>query len=290
MRLLIIGGSGLVGLNIVQEAETNDIEVYATHNTSPSEYTEISLDKTDQERTKAIAEEVDPDVIIDTAAYHAVDDCETNREYAWTVNATGTRNAAVAASSVGAHYIYLSTDYVFPGNKSDTPYSEDDPVSPVNYYAETKYAGERASRIVSDATILRPSVVYGLARNNFTTWALGELESGEEINIVNDQFSTTTYAPDLARACVAVAKKGLTGLYHAAGPVRQSRFQFTRQLAEAFDYDPSLVTPITTEEFGQDAPRPTDGSLDSSRLYNSVEYEFRSPQTAFENMRAQNSL
>ena len=289
VKLLVIGGSGLVGSNILEQARANGFRVHATYNTSKNEDTNISLDKTNRERTRAIVQRVDPDVVIDTAAYHAVDDCETNREHAWAVNATGTRNAAAAADSVGAHYVYLSTDYVFPGNPNDAPYSEDDSIFPINYYGETKYAGEQASRIANDATILRSSVIYGLASANFTTWALGELESGNEITIVDDQVSTATYAPDLARACVAVASDGLTGTYHATGPVTRSRFQFTQQLAEAFGHDPSLVTPITTEAFGQEAPRPADGSLDSSRLHDSIEHEFRSPQDAFSDMRVHHS-
>ncbi|NLV08393.1 dTDP-4-dehydrorhamnose reductase [Halomicrobium mukohataei] len=285
MRLLVIGGSGLVGTNIVEEAEAADIDVHATYHTTQSDHTGIQLDKTDPEQTATVIEDLEPDAVVDTAAFHAVDDCETARERAWRVNATGTRNAAVAADEVGAHFVYLSTDYVFPGNPTETPYVEDNPVSPLNYYAETKYAGERAARIADEATVLRTSVVYGLANENFVTWVFGELESGNEMQIVDDQVSTTTYAPDLARACVEVARGGDTGLYHAAGPVAQSRFEFTRQLAEVCGYDPTHVTPITTEEFGQEAPRPADGSLDSSRLYETIDYRFREPATAFEEMR-----
>jgi len=251
--------------------------------------TEIQLDKTDHERTAAVVRDIEPDVVVDTAAFHAVDDCETDRSRAWQVNATGTRNAAVAADETGAHFVYLSTDYVFPGDPSETPYSEDDPVSPLNYYAETKYAGERAARIADDVTILRTSVVYGLANENFITWALSELEAGNEIQIVDDQVSTTTYAPDLARACLEITGGCHTGLYHAAVPVAQSRFGFTRKLADVWGYDPELVTPITTEEFGQDAPRPTDGSLDSTSLYETIDYRFREPATAFEEIRERRS-
>ncbi|NUC70873.1 dTDP-4-dehydrorhamnose reductase [Haloterrigena sp. SYSU A558-1] len=285
MDILVIGGTGLVGSNIVKNETERSVDIHSTHHNSETELTDIELDKTNVERTNSIIKEIEPDAVIDTAAFHAVDDCESNRNKAWSVNAAGTYNVAVATNAVNAHLIYLSTDYVFPGNPDETPYSEADPVSPLNYYAETKYAGEQAAKIADTATILRSSVIYGLAASNFVTWALKELEDGNEITIVDDQISTPTYAPDLAQTCLEVAKCGLTGLYHATGPQSISRYDFTRELADSFGYNTNLVTPISTEELGQEAPRPTDSSLDSSRLSGMIDYEFRGPEEAFTTMR-----
>lgn len=282
MRVLVIGGSGLVGSNVAEAVVDAGEDVSATHLSTATEHTDVELDKTDPDRTVAVIEDINPDAVVDTAAFHAVDDCETERERAWDVNAAGTRNAAVAADRVGAHYVYLSTDYVFPGDPTDAPYTEDDPVFPLNYYARTKYAGEQAAKIAADATVLRTSVVYGLARDNFVTWALGELENGNELSIVDDQVSTPTYAPDLADACLRVATQGLTGTFHATGPESLSRYEFTVQLADVCGYDTRLVSPISTEEFGQDAPRPADGSLDSTALYDATDIEFHRPRRAFE--------
>lgn len=285
MELVVIGGSGLVGSNIVEHASNSGITVHATHQGTETDHTDSQLDKTDPEQTASLIENESPDVVIDTAAFHAVDDCETDRERAWGVNAAGTRNAAVAADNVDAHYIYLSTDYVFAGDPAETPYTEDDPVVPLNYYARTKYAGEQAAQIADNATVLRPSVIYGLASSNFVTWALGELQDGNRLDIVDDQVSTPTYAPDLAQACLDVADHELTGVYHAAGPESLSRFEFTVTLAEVSGYDPHLISPITTEELGQEAPRPADSSLDSTALYDAIDDEFQRPKQAFEKIR-----
>jgi len=290
MELLVIGGSGLVGTNIVEYASRHQENVHATYQSTQKDHTDSQLDKTDAEQTASLIEDIDPAVVIDTAAFHAVDDCETDRERAWRVNAAGTRNAAVAADNVDAHYIFLSTDYVFSGDPADTPYTEDDPVSPLNYYARTKYAGEQAAQIADNATILRPSVIYGLASSNFVTWAIGELQDGNELDIVDDQASTPTYAPDLAQACLEVAERELTGVYHATGPESLSRYEFTVKLAEVYGYDPDLVSPISTEELGQEAPRPVDSSLDSSCLYNAIDTEFRRPTQAFEALYEQKQL
>lgn len=287
MRVLVIGGSGLVGTNIVSLVSEADAEIYATYRETPVDHAGIELDKTNAERTQTVVQEVNPDLIVDTAAFHAVDDCETERDQAWSVNATGTRNVAVAANDTNVHLVYLSTDYVFPGKPAETPYVESDSVSPLNYYAETKYAAEQAAKIADRATILRPSVIYGLASRNFVTWALGELEEGNELTIVNDQTSAPTYAPDLAEACLKVFKRELTGLYHATGPQSINRYEFTKVLAEEFDFNTELVDPISTEEFGQEAPRPEDSTLDSSCLYEAINYDFKSPREAFVEMHDQ---
>jgi dTDP-4-dehydrorhamnose reductase len=285
MRILVIGGSGLVGSNVVTLADAGAADVYATYRETAVDHAGIELDKTDEERTATIVSEVNPDLIVDTAAFHAVDECETERDRAWSVNAAGTRNVAVAANATDAHLVYLSTDYVFPGNSREAPYVEADSVSPVNYYAETKYAAEQAAKIANKATILRPSVIYGLASGNFVTWALGELAADNELTIVEDQISTPTYAPDIAEACLRVYRRGLTGLYHATGPQSINRYEFTKLLAEVYGFDVELVKPISTEEFGQEAPRPENSSLDSSRLYESISYEFETPREAFSEMR-----
>lgn len=284
MRTLVIGGTGLVGSNAVSQCADRGHEVRGTYRTS-SDGADVQLDKTDADRVHEVVSDYSPDVIVDTAAFHSVDDCESERDTAWTVNATGTRNVAVAANEAGAQLIYLSTDYVFPGRPAEAPYGETDPIQPVNYYAETKYAAERAAGIAERSTILRPSVIYGLESGNFVTWVLGELREGNEVDIVDDQVSRPTYAPDLARACLELAADESTGLFHATGPRSLSRYEFTTALADVCGFDPELVSPITTEELGQEAPRPRDSSLTSTKLYEAIGEEFRSPRDGFEEMR-----
>jgi dTDP-4-dehydrorhamnose reductase len=282
MDVFVIGGSGLVGQNIITHCRETGQSVVGSYRSSPTEETDVHLDKTDQDLVREVLRAHRPDVVIDTAAFHAVDECETDRRLAWTVNAAGTAIAARAADDVGAQFVYLSTDYVFPGHPGEAPYTETDSVAPINYYAETKYAGEQAARIADMATVLRPSVVYGLASDNFVTWALGELQSGNELRIVDDQVSCPTSAADLARAAVSVATREMCGVYHAAGPESVSRYEFTVTLADRLGYDTDLVTPIDSEELGQDAPRPADSSLTSERLYDAIDYRFRQPAEVFE--------
>jgi len=201
------------------------------------------------------------------------------------VNANGTANVAVAAREVEAKHVYLSTDYVFRGDPAEAKYTERDGVYPTNYYGRTKFAGEVATRLTDAGLILRSSVIYGLRSRNFVMWALGELEEGNEIRIITDQFSTPTYAPDLARACVEAASDGLSGVYHAAGPERTSRYEFTVLIAEVFGYDPDLVMPITKDQLDEPAYRPEDCSLDSTELQDACDVRLRPPGEALKELR-----
>ncbi|WP_135366089.1 dTDP-4-dehydrorhamnose reductase [Halosimplex halophilum] len=282
MDLLVVGGTGLLGTNVRRDARARDVAVAGTSRSPAGTDCDHELDKTDPEAVERVVEAVDPDAVVDTAAFHDVDACETDRATAWEVNAAGTAAVARAADAAGAHYVFVSTDYVFPGDPAEAPYRATDPVDPCNYYAETKFAGECAARLADHATVVRPSVVYGLANDNFLTWVLGELDAGEPVGIVDDQTSAPTYAPDLARALVDIVDRGLTGTYHATGPESVSRYEFTVTLAETLGFDTDLVDPITTEELGQQAPRPTDSTLDSAPLYEALGWTFREPATAFE--------
>jgi dTDP-4-dehydrorhamnose reductase len=286
MHLLVIGGTGLVGSYVVDRATSRGHEVTWTYFTgNDNDQTDARrLDKTDAEAVNALVADLNPDVIVDTAAFVDVDACETDRDRAWTVNTTGTKNVAAAAASAGSHYLTISTDYVFAGDPDSAPYGADDPVAPPNYYGVTKYAAEGAASIADLWTVLRTSVVYGAEPPNFVTWARSELASDNEVRIVDDQVSTPTYAPDLARAAVDIVEEGLSGLHHAAGPASLSRYEFTRRLAEVCGYDQSLVTAISTAKLGQTAPRPADSSLDSTFLYDRLGWTFRGPREAFESM------
>ena len=286
MKILVIGGTGLVGTHVVDTAIQRGHEVSWTY--FSSDVQDIShahqLDKTEVDAVDNIVNKVKPDAVVDTAAFHEVDTCEIERARAWSVNAQGTRNVAAAAGAIDAHYIYISTDYVFAGDSEEAPYTEEKKVNPVNYYAQTKYSGEVASMLASTWTVLRTSVVYGLARPNFITWVVEKLREGKPVTIVDDQISTPTYAPDLAEACVKIVESSTAGLYHAAGPESLSRYEFTLRLANVWGFDMALIDPISTEELGQYALRPSDGSLDSSRLYKLMDREFTPPDAAFSKM------
>ena len=279
MKLLVIGGSGLLGYKVAKMA-SNEHETFLTYNYRSIQVegcTALKLDKCDRKAVFELLEKIKPDVVIDTAALHNVDYCETHPEEAWKVNVEGTRNVAEACKKVGAKIIFISTDYVFDGTKGY--YTEEDTPNPLSYYAKTKLEAEKTIQSLDvNYIIARPSVIYGWNPNevsglksssgksvNFVVWALQKLEKGEEIKAVTDQYSSPTLADNLAEALLVMASSEKQGIYHTAGKDCVNRYEFTLKIAEVFGLDKSLIKPVTSEIFKQVAKRPKKCCLDVSK-------------------------
>lgn len=300
-RLLIIGGSGLLGFKCIEEA-AGDFEVFATYNAREmkAEHCEFyRLDKTSRDDVFSLVKKIKPDAVIDTAALHNVDYCETHRDETRKVNVEGTRNVAEGCRKIGAKMIFVSTDYVFDGKKGY--YTEEDTPHPLSYYAVTKLEGEKAMASAGiDYAVARPSVIYGWNPSelkglksssgksaNFVIWVLGKLENGEEISIVTDQYSSPTLADSLAEALLALAKTDKTGVYHTAGKGCVNRFDFAKKIAEIFELDKSLIKPVTSDMFKQAAERPMRCCLDVSKAERDLKVKFLTPEEGLKKMKKQ---
>lgn len=266
-RILVTGASGLLGSRIVKAAKGN-YEVIPSHNTKRLHPNSLKLDITRRKETFSLFKNIKPDLTIHTAAETNVDKCETRREVAWKTNVKGTRNVAKACSEISAKIVYISTDYVFKGEKG--LYTEEDKPSPINYYGITKLEGENQVRkLCKNYVILRTSVLYGWHswKQNFATWVIESLKQKKKISIVQDHFNTPTLADNLAEIIVETVKRNLQGLYHASGNQRISRYEFAQQIAEAFDLNQSLIKPIKTNNMTSwTAKRPKDSSLDTNKI------------------------
>src|SRR2546425_11501752 len=159
-KLLVIGGTGLVGSKLLGLASKHGFEALSTHNARQVKDANSSrLDVTDRHATLDFVKNVDPDVIVDTHALHNVDYCEAHPEEASNVNVEGTRNLVDGASKANARFLYISTDYVFDGRKGQ--YREEDAPNPLQYYAQNKLEAERIVASLPSFIISRPSVIYG---------------------------------------------------------------------------------------------------------------------------------
>jgi len=227
---------------------------------------------------------VNPDAVIHCAAFTNVDGCEIQKEKAWEVNVTGTENVAKACQNIGAKMIYVSTDFVFDGKKG--MYKETDETNPINYYGKTKLEGEkRVQEICKNYVIARTSVLYGWhERLNFVTWVIEQLKNKNKINIVTDQYTSPTFADNLAEVLLEVAEKDIQGLYHVAGSERISRYDFALKIADRFDLDKSLITPILSKELNQKAERPKDSSLCVEKIKNKVDTKLLNIEEGLERM------
>jgi len=266
--LFVTGHKGLLGSKIIKYSEI---------------FPKERIDITKKEIFTAI-KKVNPDVVIHCAAFTNVDECEIQKEKAWEVNVTGTENVAQACQEVDGKMIYISTDFVFDGKKG--MYKETDKTNPINYYGKTKLEGEkRVKEICKNYVIARTSVLYGWhERLNFVTWVIEQLKNKNKIKIVTDQYTSPTLADNLAKALLEIAEKDIRGLYHVTGSERINRYDFALKIADRFDLDKGLITPILSKELNQKAERPKDSSLSIEKIKNKVETKLLNINKGLERM------
>ena len=274
MKLLITGASGLYGSKLAQLALAKNIEVYSSDIQSLSVYGNfVKLDISGKAQVDEAFKTIKPDVVVHAATLTDVDKCETNKELAWKVNVEGTKNIAEAAKSAGSFLIYISTDYVFSGEKGR--YKETDKPDPINYYGLTKLKAEEIVQTQAEYFIARPSVIYGstpaAGKVNFALWLIETLRKGERVKIVTDQWNTPTLNTNLAEMTLEVIERRLTGIYHMCGATRVSRYEFAGQIADAFGLDKGLIDSVLSSQFTWPAKRPMDSSLDTSKAQTTLQ-------------------
>lgn len=295
-RILVIGSNGMLGQRTVEHFLSNEkIELLACSKNENVFGKTIQFEKADlinRDEIKKIILNFYPDFIINCAAYTNVDLSETERETAWKVNVKGVEYISEAARVIDAHIIHISTDYVFDGLKG--PYAENSNVNPISYYGRTKLASENALKISGTVnTILRTNVLYGHAkygRPDFVRWVFNSLNSKKEIKIVTDQVNNPTFIDDLVQAISKVVQFKKAGIYHIGGKNFINRYEFTKEIAEYFNLDFSLVKPITTESLNQPAKRPLKSGLITIKAESEFGYKATEMKKTFEIMQKELNL
>lgn len=272
MKILITGANGLLGQKLVYLLKTKpEIKVVATSRgenrlKDKSGYDFVTLDITDKSQTEKVISEVQPDVIINTAAMTNVDACEIQKEECWKQNVTAVENIIEGISKLQirnpklqTHLVHLSTDFVFDG--ANGPYKEDDIPNPLAYYSQSKYEAEKLIQKSNIKwTIARTIIIYGVAdemsRSNIVLWAKSALEKGDPLKIVNDQWRMPTLAEDLAEGCYLIAKKGATGIYHLSGKDFMRIDELVERVADFFHLDKSIISTVSSDTLNQTAKRP----------------------------------
>jgi len=262
MRIAIIGANGQLAQDLAPALQA------AGHDTIGLRHHEIEV--TDAESVDKTLQAIKPDAVINTAAYHKVDEVEENAGRAFAINATGAANVARICNALGASTVFLSTDYVFSGGKS-APYVEDDPVDPVNVYGVSKAAGEMLVRYICPRHfIVRVSGLYGKAGSsgkggNFVETMLRLAREGKSIKVVSDQTLTPTPTVAAAKQIAALLAADAYGTYHATCQGECSWYDFAAEIFKAAGLSPSLA-PQTTQESGARAKRPGYSVLENAGL------------------------
>ncbi len=269
MKLLVTAAQGQVGHALTTQKKDSTIEIISL----PRQ----QLDITDPISLQSAIEQVKPDVLVNAAAYTAVDKAESDTAAAYRVNETGAENLARACKQIGISLIHISTDYVYSGEKVQ-PYTEDDATGPLNVYGASKLAGDRAiAAILEEHIILRTSWVFGLHGNNFVKTMLRLGKERDELRIIDDQRGGPTAAEDIAitilTLCQAIqSRKAAWGLYHYSGQPTTSWFGFATAIfnrAKAMGFDLGVsVKPIPSTDYPTPATRPKSTILDCSKLKN----------------------
>ncbi|UCH86480.1 MAG: dTDP-4-dehydrorhamnose reductase [Dehalococcoidia bacterium] len=260
MRILLTGAGGQLATDLAKTLSQEEL-IPLSH---------AQLDIVDTTQVKAAVKTAQPDVVINTAAFHRVDDCETEVGRAIAVNAHGVRNLALACQQTGAALLHLSTDHVFGGSKAQ-PYSEEDIPRPVNIYGVSKLLGEVMIRHILDRSyIVRSSGLFGVAGasgkgGNFVRTMLRLAGEGGPIQVVNDQCFSPTSTADLASKIAWLITTTNYGIWHITNAGEASWYDFAAKIFQLANLRPNL-SPTTTADFGAKARRPSYSVLDHGRL------------------------
>jgi dTDP-4-dehydrorhamnose reductase len=226
---------------------------------------EKSLDITYEGRIAALLKGLNPQVIINAAAYTDIDGAESDRELAFEVNGVGAGNVAAVAAAIGALVVHLSTDYVFDGT-GHSPWSPDDETSPVNVYGSSKLEGERMVRERTDNhLIIRTSLLYGLGGKNLVDTLLSHGD-GDSMDIPDDRIISPTYTRHLAEGLLRLANHGAKGTYHLCNAGQCSLFDFAGEVVRLGGGKTS-VSPVPSGSLSRPAQRILNGALDCSTAY-----------------------
>ncbi|MBT8334831.1 MAG: dTDP-4-dehydrorhamnose reductase [Deltaproteobacteria bacterium] len=260
MKILIIGSGGQLGTDCVDILQNN-------YEIVPIDYPQIDLGS--RKSVEDVLHASAPEVIINCAAYTAVDKCETEQEAAWKINADGPRYIAACAAAQGSRIIHVSTDYVFDGKKGlPEPYYEGDRVNPLSEYGKSKLAGEQETlKCVPEAIILRTAWLYSAHGANFlkTMLKLALSDPARPFKVVNDQFGSLTWSYTLARQIERLLDSSLTGIFHTTSEGYSSWYEAACYFLAKMAVPHSFV-PCTTAEYPTAAHRPTNSILSNTVL------------------------
>ena len=271
MKILVTGSYGQLGRSLFNYLKPNK-EIFWTGRNIPLEGNGFYLDICDRINLKELISLHDPDILINLAALTNVDFCEKKPNLALEINTNGVRNIC---DVFNGKIVQLSTDYVFDGMNG--PYGEEDRVSPLCVYGETKLEAEKIIMSHnSDNLIIRGNVLYDncvSSKASFLNWVVQSLNKKNQINVVDDQINNPTWAQSMAKVIYLCVAKNISGIYHWGDAEFVSRYKFAKMIAENYSLETELINPISTEKLGQIATRPLNSGLLSDRLVKALDIQ-----------------
>jgi len=263
MRVLITGANGQLGTDLCRVLPNTEV--------IPLTHADVEITDMNSVRTAFIKHR--PDIVINTVAFVRVDDCETEKDKAFSVNALGARNVAVVCQEIRAKLVHISTDYVFGGESEPrtAPYSEFDSPVPPNIYGKSKLAGENFVRhLCANHFIVRSSGLFGVAGasgkgGNFVETMLRLAKERDDLRVVNDQIFSPTYTKDLAKKIARLISTENYGIFHITNRGTCSWHEFTKEILRLAGLQTPVIA-ITSDQYPQKAKRPSFSVLDNYHL------------------------
>ncbi len=277
MKVLITGSKGQLGLEVASQLnKRSGFDLVLT------DLTELDITRIDS--VMQAIKEIKPEVIINCAAYTAVDNCETNVDTAYRINAIGPRNLAIASLETGSRLVHVSTDYVFKGDGIKDikggirPYNEFDQPDPQTVYGSSKLEGELCVQKTNPKSyIIRTAWLYGEG-SNFVRTMLKLSEQNESVRVVNDQYGSPTSTRELARMIISLMCTDNYGVFHGTCEEQCSWFEFTEEIFRLKGIGTKVI-PVTSEEFLRPAKRPKYSVLDNYMLRLTTNHRFNDWKT-----------
>lgn len=264
MRILVTGGGGFLGTKLLHVLSRK----YGTNGTQFSKDLDkhVHLDITDRKQTETCINETKPDIVIHTAAIPDPDFCEKNKDKAFSINVKGTENLVLAVKKINAKLIYISTSYVFDGEKGN--YKDDDDPKPVNYYGVTKLEGENIiKKYLKDYLILRIPKIYGFNSENdklnFVTKVINKLKKNEKIYLDNEKIKCPTLIDDVAQVINKLIENNYKGVYHFSSGEIITDYNWALKIADFYGVNKKNIIASKGDHF---AKRPKDASLNTSKI------------------------
>ncbi|MCX6189851.1 MAG: SDR family oxidoreductase [Bacteroidetes bacterium] len=281
-KILITGSNGLLGQKLLEQLASHaQFDLIATaqgmnRSKLKEGYIFEVLDIANAKQVQEVVSKHQPHYIINTAAMTNVDACEYEKELCLIANVNAVKFLVDAANIVGAHFIHLSTDFVFDGVGKGM-YDEEATPNPVSFYADSKLMGEQVVQTFAKKwSIARTIIVYGvvsdMSRSNVILWVKKNLEEGKQINVVDDQFRTPTLADDLARGCILIAEKEAQGIFNISGKDFMNIYELALKVAAFWNLNANLVSASKSETLNQPAKRPPVTGLDISKAQKILGY------------------
>ena len=275
-NILVIGGSGLVGGRLIEllTADVNNISAtYFSNKIVHKKCKTFQLDIMDSHKVDKVIKMIQPDIVINAAAKRNTRYCEQNPDEAYKVNVVGTKNIVNACKTINAKLVFFSSDQVFDGTKGK--YSEEDELNPLNTYGKQKVMAEKIIKDNLDNwLIIRASHIYAWSpgSDNFISWVLEELQKGQKIQIVYDQYITPLHVEHFVDILIKLLENDKRGIYHVGEGECLSKYEFVKRVKETFRFDESIIKPISSEALNQGTVRPKNNCMDLSKIKNELDF------------------